>query len=905
MSEQIEQKSNIEEVTALIYKRIYGLGTLAGLVTVVIALLLYFVEFQAEAPWQLLGYSGAVGFGVILLLVSRFYFSRGNLQLAETLIPVVVFCAFALPNLFVSGLNILLLGSSLIILVITSYALKVKKTGWWALIGVLITAFLILLEFNPPRNRFDIIQSGFWNIFITSIVSGLILAILWQLAISIQHTSVRVRLMISFISFAMIPALISIISIGLWTMENGRNQISNHLRSVSNHKIQLIDKFIEDLHHELDRVITTKELTTYLSGELSESSSIQIYNQLTETLYSFTNEEDDSHFKTMFLIDRNGQIFISSQADLIGENYSTNPFYVEALANGHYTSPLSLDNGEVMMFFSHQLLDENGDLIAIIAGQADTKPLAEIVRDFSNLGDFGESYLLTSSGIVLTETRFPPSPSIVQAPDINTISPFGDDTYTNYTDETVIRNWQYIPTLGAIILTEQNEAAVLSPFINSLVINGSITAIAITVTIIGSVFITRTITQPINTLTKNMTSYNNKQINNIPALKTDDEIGKFSQILHALSTDLYQSMTNLDELVNERTAEITQRSKQLEAAVEIGLAATSIHELDQLLTTASHLISEKLGFYHIGIFLVDNAREYAVLRATNSEGGWRMLTQNHQQKIGEQGGIGLVTHTGEPQINQHIGSSGVYYENPDLPLSRSEITLPLIFEGQVIGALDIHSTEENVFKEEDISVLQVLADQVSAAINNTRQFENLNTTLEAERLVYSVLSEDAWTSVAKQAGVGYTSDKSGVRSTGQSQSPLAKQALQLSKTITPKKLQSGQNNYPIAVPVKVRGGQPIAVIESQKPKENGAWNTDEIQVLEAIAAQLGIALENARLFEQTQNLAQRERIATDVSAKVWSSSDINTILQTAVQELGRALNATEGTIRLRLSETDE
>lgn len=668
MSEQIEQKSNIDEITALIYKRIFGLGTMAGIVTIVIALLLYFVEFQAEAPWQLLGYSGAVGAGVILLLVSQFYFSRGNLQLAEALIPVVVFTAFALPNLFVSGLNTLLLASSVIILAITGFALKVKRTGWWALIGILITAFLIILEFNPPQNRFDITQSGFWNIFIISIVSGLILAILWQLAISIQHTSVRARLMISFVSFAMIPALISIISMGLWTMGNGRDQISN---------------------------------------------------------------------------------------------------------------------------------------------------------------------------------------------------------------------------------------------VNSLIIIGSITAVAIAVTIVGAVIITRTITQPINTLTKNMTSYNNKQINSIPALKTDDEIGKFSQILHDLSIDLYQSMTNLDDLVNERTIKITQRSKQLEAAAEIGLAAASIHELDQLLTTASHLISEKLGFYHVGIFLVDNAREYAVLKATNSEGGWRMLTQNHQQKIGEQGGIGLVTHTGEPQINQHIGSSGVYFENPDLPLSRSEITLPLIFGGQVIGALDIHSTEENVFKEEDISVLQVLADQVSAAIDNTRQFENLNTTLEAERLVYSVLSEDAWTNVADQAGVGYTSDKSGTRSTGQSQSALAKQALQLGNTITSKELQPGQNNYPIAVPVKVRGGQPIAVIESQKPKENGVWNADEIQVLEAIAGQLGIALENARLFEQTQNLAQRERIATDVSAKVWSSSDINTILQTAVQELGRALNATEGTIRLRLPETEE
>ena len=106
--------------------------------------------------------------------------------------------------------------------------------------------------------------------------------------------------------------------------------------------------------------------------------------------------------------------------------------------------------------------------------------------------------------------------------------------------------------------------------------------------------------------------------------------------------------------------------------------------------------------------------EFAVLRASNSEGGWKMLAREHKLKIGAQGIVGYVTGTGEPRVQQQVtGEDSVYFDNPDLPLTRSEMALPLKAGDETFGALDVQSIEEQAFSDEDVAVLQTLADAVA------------------------------------------------------------------------------------------------------------------------------------------------------------------------------------------------
>jgi signal transduction histidine kinase/CheY-like chemotaxis protein len=184
---------------------------------------------------------------------------------------------------------------------------------------------------------------------------------------------------------------------------------------------------------------------------------------------------------------------------------------------------------------------------------------------------------------------------------------------------------------------------------------------------------------------------------------------------------------------NARLFEETQRrAVQLAVASEVARDAIATLDVDQLLDETVRLISERFGFYHAGVFLVDEERGYAVLRAASSEGGQRMLERGHRLEVGRAGMVGYVTDTGEPRIALDVGQDAAHFVNPDLPETRSEMTLPLLVRGEVIGALDVQSTDEAAFTDEDVAVLQTMADQLANAIANARLFAEIEQT--AERL---------------------------------------------------------------------------------------------------------------------------------------------------------------------------
>ena len=143
--------------------------------------------------------------------------------------------------------------------------------------------------------------------------------------------------------------------------------------------------------------------------------------------------------------------------------------------------------------------------------------------------------------------------------------------------------------------------------------------------------------------------------------------------------------------------QLQKRAAQFEALAQVTQAITSIHDLQELLPRITGMISEQFGFYHVGIFLLDEGSEYAVLSAANSEGGKKMLERNHRLRVGEQGIVGNVTATGVPRIAMDVGKDAVFFNNPDLPNTHSEMALPLQNENIITGALDVQSTEVAAF----------------------------------------------------------------------------------------------------------------------------------------------------------------------------------------------------------------
>ncbi len=171
----------------------------------------------------------------------------------------------------------------------------------------------------------------------------------------------------------------------------------------------------------------------------------------------------------------------------------------------------------------------------------------------------------------------------------------------------------------------------------------------------------------------------------------------------------------------------------LQVAAQTARDASAKPDLNTLLESAVQLIHERFGFYHVGIFLVDDAHEYAILRAAaGGEASQGMVERQHKLKVGEMGIIGYVTRTGEARIAPDVRHDERHYSNPALPNTRSEMAVPLKVQQGVIGALDIQSLDENAFNPDDILILQTLADLLAVAIEKAHLHQALQ--LEAERL---------------------------------------------------------------------------------------------------------------------------------------------------------------------------
>lgn len=354
---------------------------------------------------------------------------------------------------------------------------------------------------------------------------------------------------------------------------------------------------------------------------------------------------------------------------------------------------------------------------------------------------------------------------------------------------------------------------------------------------------------------------------------------------------------DLEKRVNDRTLEVERRSSYIEAATEIGHAATSIYRLEELLPKVVDLITEKFGFYQAGIFTLDERNEFAELKAASSEGGKRMLARSHRLKVGEQGLVGYVTSTGQARIALDVGEDAVHFNTPELPKTRSEIALPLYYGGRIFGALDVQSTEAGAFSEEDISALSVLADQVSMAINNALLFEELQTSLEAERKAFSEVSQVAWQDFMRQSGSwGYRYRNARISPTDTAWPQDMRQAVAKQEIV-----HANPERPTLSIPIKV-SGSPIGAIRVSKDYGMIEWTDDETDLLQVITDRLGEALESARLFQATQQQAVQEQLSSEISSQLRQTLDIDTVLKTAAKQLGDAFNAKEVVIRMASNE---
>ena len=347
-----------------------------------------------------------------------------------------------------------------------------------------------------------------------------------------------------------------------------------------------------------------------------------------------------------------------------------------------------------------------------------------------------------------------------------------------------------------------------------------------------------------------------------------------------VNLNLTQSeLKNRSEELLIANRQLENSTKKLRTVADVTSTAASIRDFANLISLITSIISDQLGYYHVAIFLLDEQQQYAILRSANTEGGLRMLARGYKVPIGQLGVVSSVAQIGQPRIALNTGENKIFFNNPELAETQSELALPLKSGDHILGVLDIQTTQPNDFTQEDVSILSILADQVAIALQNALLFDESQTALREANVESLQASRRAWKDyeeIVQTKGYRYDGIKSEPFKAARS---------------------SKRENDALLIPVQLRG-QSIGRLTLNAADPSRQWTDDELIIVSATAERVALALEGARLLDEAQKRATREAFLSEVATKLSTSFQLDSILRDTVQELGQTLQNSTVTFQL-------
>ena len=728
----------------------------------------------------------------------------------------------------------------------------------------------------------------------------------------------RLSLQGKTLSIFLLVALIPMIGLAiLGTVQTQRALTAaaeSSLKGTAAQSAASLDDFINTLLDSIRVEARSPDLVDYLSLSPAVREDGPIEKRLL-TYLNVLDGKDSINILSYGILDRNGLNVLDNTSEYIGVSEADSLYFREVLRSGTpYASPvINRSDGSPVIYFASPIRNSEREIVGVLRAEYNAGVIQQLVNtsaqtsvgttimvlddNFIRQADTSNSDLVLHPIAPLSQENLDAAvaekrllvDNLSNSPaannndfaaslDRNSTSQFFEaDLFSDVAGTDSVATAR-MDSQSWIVVVSQPRSLLLADVQRQTILN-LIVLFVVALVVAGVASITsRTITGPLTTLTATAENIASGNLGSRAIVQTQDEIGALAGAFNKMTDQLNQLLTGLEQRVEERTAALKKRSSQLEAIAEVARSVASVQEVDKLLSEVTTLVSEGFGFYHVGIFLLDSSREFANLQAANSQGGKRMLARGHRLKVGEQGIVGFVTLRGEARIALNVGAETVYFNNPDLPETHSEVALPLRVGTMVIGALDIQSTETNAFSQDDVEIFSILADQVSLAIQNARLLEQAQRALHEAEVASRQLTGQAWrTYTEKTRAKGYRYDG------------IKPEAMKISGS-------DGEKNT-LSLPVRLRG-QMIGRLKLRTPDVNRKWTEDERAILESTAERVAIALESARLLEEAQRRASRESFLSDVGARLGASFQLDSILRDTVEELGKKL--TGSTISFQL-----
>ncbi len=850
-------------------------------------LLLVFCGIAALSAW--LSWRGLPRWGMRLLIAGLLML----MPITSTLVAGVG---------VVLGLAVILATSAM-----ATLALPPRQIRWTIMASFISGVSTLLIDSYWPANRIDL-PLPFQRLYLPLVAIAVIVVYCLFVARQFPHYTLRTKLIIAFVAVALIPlGLLGFLN--NLTLQASLTAAANRsLYAAASQTASTLDDFLS-----VQAVVVRAEaqhllLKNYLSLPVNQRPGSDAEQEVKALLTIFV--QVDPHILSYQLVDNFGRVVAASAALDVGQDRSGYDYFNAPATTGQsYISPLDFSDKATRgsLFFSAQVLDTASNPLGVLVARYNTEILQDTALRNNNLAGLqsfvtvlDENHIRLAHGThpelifksvtplpaerlaeLRAANRLPELPddslstnlpaleqnlSLAQAqPGLTQPFNFADqDVATGTVDQVAVAKMKNRPWL---VVFAQPQKAFLAPAEeqtrNTVLLGVLITGLVA----LAAIGMSQFLTGPITRLTGVAAKIAGGDLTARANVESADEIGALASTFSNMTARLQQTLAGLEERVAERTA-------QLQAAAEISRAATAMRDLDELLRQALELIRERFGFYHASIFLMDEAGEFAVLRESTGEVGAQLKARGHRLGVGSQSLVGWVTQNRRARVAMDVAGDPFHFKNPLLPDTRSELSIPLIAGDQLLGVLNVQSTELNAFNENIVPVLQTLADQLSVAIQNADLFQRTQTNLREVSALYQQVTGAGWRTFVRQQPREIVYElEPGARAEAEASGP------------------------PLTIPLRL-GETVLGSIELYGWRTS-AIGPEEQAVLDTVATQISVALENATLFQDTQRRRNREQLINEITYQMRSTLNPAAIVQSGIRELGRALGATEVVVKLQ------
>lgn len=752
-----------------------------------------------------------------------------------------------------------------------------------------------------------------------------------------NNLSLQTRLVIFMLLIALIPLVIIAIRDTIQTQQALTKGAEISLKAGATQTANSLDNFIQNTLSTVSSEAQLADFITYLTVSPTVRTGTVIQARTLDLLENLS-KKDSTNIISYALVDTNGNVILDNASDIL-RNESTEPYFLPVqFSDNPVVSYVTYEEDKTTSItFASAVKNINGGYIGVLRVKYRSAVLQDVIT--KSIGPSTDTLvlLLDQLSIRLADSQNPEliQKSIVPLNPVDfsiavnnhrLLNTSPEEQATNYTDfELALDNAVNQPFFQADITPNINGDDTIAvaflqtqPWViaysrpttifladvqrqirtNIIFVLGTSIVVALIAALIAN-----SLTNPIIALSKVANSISQGDYNARANVKNTDEIGVLALAFNSMTDQLQSILVGLEQRIDERTADLKKSTLELETIAEVARDITIIRDLSTLLNVSANLIRERFNYYHVGIYLIDDAGEFVYLRAASGMSAQEMLDQNYKLKIGQEGLTGNVVRTGRAYIAQDVGKDAVRFQNPFLPQTHSEIALPLRSRNITIGILDIQTDIESAFEERSTNILQLLADQLAAAIENAQLTQQVEGTFTELNTAYRLQTQSVWQSTLNnRENSAYEYNGMQMQSVPQNLPIDLLKQLEAGKAIVTQTNASDVKKT-LLVPITVRN-QVIGVIGLEQEDPNRTWTEEEMAVAEAAANRAGLTLENARLLEESQRRAIKERTIFEATARIGSALNVENILEATAEELEKILSGSEVILQFQ-SDSDQ